>query len=111
MAAAPPAAPARLSHTGSLNLTLTLTLTFHLLCERFLNVCKTLYVSSVLHVKSQLKVLGGRIIRAALRAALEKYLNATSPKSWFSPELEPAQVKTTSTLMILGSETLCVLNR
>ena len=58
---------------------------------------------SVLHVKSQLKVLGGRIIRAALRAALEKCYNASSPKSWFSPELEPAQVKTTSTLMILGS--------
>ena len=58
---------------------------------------------SVLHVKSQLKVLGSRIIRAALRAALEKCYNASSPKSWFSPELEPAQVKTTSTLMILGS--------
>ena len=58
---------------------------------------------SVLHVKSQLKVLGSRIIRAALRAALEKCYNASSPKTWFSPELEPAQVKTTSTLMILGS--------
>ena len=61
----------------------------------------------VLHVKSLFRVPSGHTIRAALRAALEKCYNASSPKSWFSPELEPIQVKTTSTLMILGSGPLC----
>ena len=61
----------------------------------------------VLYVKSLVRVPSGHTIRAALRAALEKCYNASSPKSWFSPELEPIQVKTTSTLMILGSGPLC----
>ena len=66
------------------------------LCESSRFACKIAFQSAK---RSHHK---GRAARG-----LEKCYNASSPKSWFSPELEPIQVKTTSTLMILGSGPLC----